>query len=125
MQHLQLGSANHVSQNFAPEPFNGPPADTHHVVEFAGGCIAIASVTAGKELDDAGQRKTTIVSAFIDETQIAQSGTIDYRAEDIARHNSPGPNTLTINVPVGSNGRFVVWAGKPDTFQVTLVRNVI
>ena len=113
MTELALGSLNVITKDLTT-------AATTEVVTFAGGCIATATISAGKDMGTLG-RQTSIVHGSIDGAEVASAGVIDL--EGSAGHNSAGPQSVTIAVPVGSDGEFTVSGGKPSVFKVTLVRN--
>ena len=114
MTELALGSLNVVTKDLK--------TTASEAVTFSGGCIATAMIAAGKDMGEGG-RQTSIVHAFIDEVEVASAGVIDL--DGSAGHNSAGPQSLTIAVPVGSRGRLTVEGGKPAIYKVTLVRNLL
>ena len=112
MTELALGSLNIITKDLT--------ATYTEAVTFGGGCIATAIINAGKEMGQGG-RQTTIVHGWIDDVEVGAAGVIDL--EGSAGHNSAGPQSTTIAVPIGSRGKFSIEGGKPSAFKVTLVRN--
>lgn len=89
-------------------------------VTFAGPCIATGTIEAGRDKTPEGWRLTSILTASIGGQTAGICGCVDY--EDNVGHLSAGPASLTLAVPSGHHGKFVVTGGNPKALLITLVK---
>ena len=89
-------------------------------VTFSGPCIAVGRIDGGGDLDSNGRRVASVLTGYIGADDVASCGSVDYPGS--AGHHSTGPASITIAVPLGHKGKFLVTGGKPRIFTVELVR---
>ena len=111
MAEIELGARPVASFDLTATPMES--------VTFAGPCVAICCVTAGPDLAPNGWRMTSIVTGYIGAIEAGSCGAIDFQGS--VGHHSLGPATLTIAIPSGHHGKFVVTGGKPKKLTITLV----